>query len=184
MFSFWLWDLEGMATQTATIGHLKQLQPVPREYMETEDNGAGQGLFYFHEPGDYLLGYLLRKQKRETFHYNVTTYKIKAIEGRQDGCNIAVKEDQVIEIPANIKMRRIIEDHDLIGSLVKIVYTGKRGRIKKYDVFKDIGTLLPKQEQKNERTRRKRQKRVRKTLADKLDIARQKQGGSSSGNGR
>jgi len=138
------------------IGTMKQLKPVPRKFMEADKEGSGNGLFYFHDPDDFLFGYLIGKQSRETFHYRVTTYSMKAIEARQDGCDVIIEEDQVIEFPANIKLRRLLEDHELIGSLVKIIFKGRRGRYKKYEVYQDEGTFYSNQEQKYERTRRKR----------------------------
>jgi len=139
----------------------KQLFPVRREFIATDQNGAGDGLFYFHEPGDFLKGILFGTMVRETLHYKFRTYRMKLFEGRQDGVDLLVTEDQIIEFPANQKMRRIIEDHELIGSLVRIVFKGKRGRYKKYEVYKDTGLLFKNEEQKNERSRSRTRRKSR-----------------------
>lgn len=139
-------------------GNEQQKFPVPREPIVIEQ-GKEPGLFYFHETGDYLKGILFAIQIRQTIHYEFATYRMKLWEGRQDGVDLLVKPDQVVEFPANLKMRRVIEDHELIGSVVRIIYKGKRGRYKKYEVWKDTGTFYESEDRKYGRTKRKRKKR-------------------------
>lgn len=143
-----------------TRANLKRMNPLPRRFAEVKDNGEGRGIFYFHNPGDFLYGYLLCKETVQTLHYPFTTFKIKALEGRQDGCDLVIAEDgQVFEIPANIVPRRIIDDHELIGSLVEIVFTGKRGRKKDYEVSADKGTFYKDLEQKHGKSKRTRKRK-------------------------
>lgn len=142
---------------------MEQVFPLPRRFVEVDKDGDTKGVFYFHTPGDYLLGYLLCKETVQTAHYPFITYKIKVIEARQDGQDLIIEDDQVIEFPGNVELRRLIDDNELIGSLVKLLYKGKKGQYKKYEVFKDRGTFYQNEEQKHERTKRKRKKRSRKT---------------------
>jgi len=105
---------------------------------------------------------LLCKETVRTAHYPFITYKIKVIKARQNGVELIIEDDQVIEFPGNQELRRIIDDNELIGSLVKLVYKGKRGPYKKYDVFKDKGTFYPDEEQKHGRTKKRSKPRKRK----------------------
>lgn len=143
----------------------KQLFPIPREPIEVDKDGEGQGIFYFHEPGDFLKGILFGIHKRQTIHYEFVTYRMRLWEGRQNGVDLLIKDDQLVEFPANMKMRRIIEDHELIGSLVRIVFRGKKGRYKKYEVFKDTGTFYESEEQKHGRFRKRQKIRKHKPAA-------------------
>ena len=123
-------------------GHLTEMHPLPRRFVETDKEGRGQGIFYFHKPGDFLYGYLLTKETVQTLHYPFTSFKMKALEARQDGIDLVIDEDgEIFEFPANIVPRRIIFDNELIGRLVKIIFKGKRGRKKDYKVFVDSGTF-------------------------------------------
>jgi len=147
------------SADAAPIGadSFEQLFPLPRQLMELEKEGDAQELFYFHEHGDFLKGKLIGTRKRKSLHYETKTYLIKAYEIRQDGRDMIVSQDgQIVEFPGNLKLRQILEDHELIGSRIKIVFTGKRGRYKKYDVFKDIGTFREREYQKHGITKRKR----------------------------
>ena len=141
---------------------LEKVKPLPRRFEQLErPKDDVRGIFYFHQPGDFLYGFLLCKQTVETIHYPFRTYKIRALEGRQDGVDLKIAEDgEVIEIPANIVARRLIDDNDLIGSCVKIVFTGKKGQKKYYNVFKDKGIFLKDEEQKYGRTKKTRKKRT------------------------
>ena len=139
----------------------KQLFPLHREFIP-EDKGEGDGLFYFHEPGDYLKGILYGTLIRETLHYKFKTYRMKVYEGRQDGVDLIIDGEQMIEFPANVKIRRLVDDHELQGSLVKIVYKGKKGRYKKYEVWKDTGTFYAREEQKYGKIKRKRKSRAKR----------------------
>ena len=144
----------------------KQLYPLAREFIDLDEDGSGKGLFYFHATGDYLKGILCGTQTRETVHYKIKTYLMKLWEGRQDGVNLLLaKEDQVVEFPANISIRRIIEDHELLGSLIRVVFTGRRGRIKLYDVFKDTGTFHKNEQKRIAKQRKKRSKKNEKVPA-------------------
>jgi hypothetical protein len=136
---------------------LVEVQPLPRKFAETQENGESKGIFYFHHSGDYLYGYLLCKETVQTLHYPFASYKMRVLEGRQDGVDLLIDKDQVIEFPANFILRRKIDDNELIGSLVKIVYTGKQAQKKGYRVFKDTGTF-----RKNEIEKLAREKRRRK----------------------
>lgn len=129
----------------------EQLFPLPRKLLEVDqDDQEGQGMFYFHEPGDFLTGKLIGTRKRKTLHYEFKTYLMKAYQGRQDGRELILNGDgQIVEFPGNLKLRRILEDHELLGSRLRIVFKGKRGRFKKYDVFKDKGTYYESEEQKH-----------------------------------
>jgi hypothetical protein len=138
---------------------MEQVHPLPRRFAEVDKDGETPGVFYFHQAGDYLFGYLLCKETVQTVHYPFITYKIKVIEARQNGCNLIIEDDQVIEFPGNLELRQLIDDNELIGSLVKLVYKGKRGPYKKYDVFKDKGTFYSNKEQQYGRTKTKRRKR-------------------------
>ena len=137
----------------------ERLYPLRRVPMEVKPDGEGKGLFYFHEPGDYLSGILFGIQNRETIHYTMVTYRMRLFEGRQDGVDLIVKDDQLVEFPANVKMRRIIEDHEAIGSRVRIIFKGRRGRYKEYEVWQDKGTFFKDEEQLHGRIKRKRRKR-------------------------
>ena len=141
------------------IGHngdFEQVYPLPRRFTEVDKDGDTNGVFYFHRTGDYLVGYLLCKETVQTAHYPFTTYKMKVLEARQDGAKIIIEDDRVIEFPGNVELRRLIDDHELIGSLVKLLYKGKKGQYKKYDVFKDRGTFYPNEEKQYGRSRKKR----------------------------
>jgi len=121
---------------------LTEMHPIPRRFEELDKKGKGKGIFYFHTPDDFLYGFLLCKETVETVHYPFTTFKIKALEGRKDGIDLSIGEKgEVFEFPANIVPRRIINDNELIGRLVKIIFKGKRGRKKDYKVFVDSGTF-------------------------------------------
>jgi hypothetical protein len=139
--------------------NMEQVHPLPRRFVEVDKDGDTPGVFYFHNAGDYLFGYLLCKETVQTPHYPFITYKMKVIEARQDGQDLIIEEDQVTEFPGNIELRRIIDGHELIGSLVKLIYKGKKGQHKMYDVWKDRGTFYKNEEQKHGRTKTKRRKR-------------------------
>ena len=139
--------------------HLTEMHALPRRFVELDKEGKGKGIFYFHQPDDFLYGYLLCKETIQTLHYPFTTFKIKALEGRQDGVALVISEDgEVFEFPANIVPRRIINDNELIGSLVKIIYKGKRGRKKDYKVFVDIGTFHKNEQERVEKQHAKRKR--------------------------
>lgn len=142
---------------------MKEVHPLPRRFAELQENGEDKRIFYFHTPGDFLYGYLLCKEKIETLHYPFSTYKIKAFKGVQDGVALIIEGDQVIEFPANMVLRRKIDDNELIGSLVRIVFQGKRGQKKDYKVFKDIGTFRVDEIEKRilaEKRRKKKKKGI------------------------
>lgn len=134
---------------------MTQMYEPPRRFAEVQADGDVEGVFYFHQAGDYLFGWLLCKESIQTAHYPFVTYKMKVIEARQDRHDLIVDEDQVIVFPGNVMLRRIIDGNELIGSLVKIVFKGKRGHAKNYDVFKEKGTFYSNQEQKHERSRKR-----------------------------
>jgi len=136
----------------------RQLFPLPRKLLEVDDTSVGDGLFYFHDAGDYLKGILVGTQKRQSLHYEFKTYLMKVWQARQDGQPLIVKGNQVVEFPANMKMRRIIEDNQLMGAVIRVVYKGKRGRYKLYDVFKDTGTFYESEEKKYGKSSRKNRK--------------------------
>jgi hypothetical protein len=171
------------------IGHngdFEQVYPLPRRFAEVDNDGDTPGVFYFHNPGDYLLGYLLCKETVQTAHYPFTTYKMKVIEARQDGAKLIIEDDRVIEFPGNVELRRLIDDNELIGSLVKLLYKGKKGQYKKYDVFKDRGTFYPNEEQQYGRSRKKRKRKTTGVAAagSAGSTGSEKQGGRSAGDGR
>ena len=142
-----------------------ELFPLPVTLLELDEDGEGKGIFYFHEPGDYLCGTLIGKGTHKTIHYPLRTYILKPVfEARQDGRDMIIKDDQTVEFPRNIKLRRIIEDHydDILGKPIRVMYQGKRGRYKKYSVaeVKGMGILVkPRQEQKDEKKHKKKAKR-------------------------
>jgi len=150
--------------------NLIEMKPLPRRFEQVEKiDGEGRGIFYFHQPGDYVYGFLLTKKTIETVHYPFRTYLIRAFEAQQDGVPLYISESEdgeIIEIPANIMIRRIVEDNELIGSLVKIVFIGKKGQKKYYRVFKDTGTFYKNEVEKYGRARKKRKvKRQQRTAA-------------------
>ena len=145
-----------------TAATFEQVHPLPRRFVEVDADGGGKGIFYFHRAGDYLLGYLLCRETIQTPHYPFITYKMKVLEARQDGENLIIEDDQVIEFPGNVQIRRIIDGHELIGSLVKIVFKGKSGQHKNYDVFKDTGTFYENKEPQYGKSRAKTTRRKRK----------------------
>jgi len=147
-----------MSKQAEPSALMEKMHPLPRRFAALQENGDAQSVFYFHQPGDYLFGFLLCKETVETLHYPFMTYKMRVLEGRQDGVNLVIEEDQVIEFPANIRPRRIIDDNELIGSLVKIVFTAKRGRQKEYDVFRDKGTFRKDEQRQTARPKKKKTK--------------------------
>jgi len=148
-------------TKRERSGHLTEMHALPRRFVELDKEGKGKGIFYFHQPDDFLYGYLLCKETIQTLHYPFTTFKIKALEGRQDGVALVIPEDgEVFEFPANFFPRRIINDNELIGSCVKIIYKGKRGRKKDYKVFVDIGTFHKNEQERVEKKRKKRNKKA------------------------
>ena len=150
-----------MSKQKVEKTGMEQVHPLPRRFAEIDEGGDTKGVFYFHQAGDYLLGYLLCKETVQTIHYPFITYKMKVIEARQDGCDLVVEEDQVVEFPGNVELRRLIDGNELIGSLVKLIYKGKKGQHKMYDVWKDKGTFYSDEEQKHGRSGKTR-KRKRK----------------------
>jgi len=137
---------------------LVEVQPLPQKFAELKENGESQGIFYFHHPGDYLYGYLLCKETVQTLHYPFASYTMRVLEGRQDGVDLLIEEEQEIEFPANFYLRRKIDDNELIGSCVKIVYTGKQGAKKGYRVFKDTGTFRKNEIEKTAREKRRRKR--------------------------
>lgn len=141
---------------------MEEVHPLPRRFAPIEKNKEARGVFYFHNSGDYLYGYLLCKEKVETPHYPFISYKMKAFEARQDGVDLLIEEDQIIEFPANIVLRRKIDDNELMGSLVKIVFTGNRGnrgQQKDYKVFKDTGTFRKNEIEKRLKAKKHRSKK-------------------------
>lgn len=139
-----------------------QQHPLPRRFVEVDEDGASRGVFYFHNHGDYLLGFLRCKQTVQTAHYPFVTYVMKVLEARQDGCDMLVEGDLLVEFPGNVELRRLIDDNELIGSLVKIIYKGKKGQHKKYDVWKDTGTFYENKEQQYGKSRTKTTRRKHK----------------------
>ncbi|MCJ7805474.1 hypothetical protein MUP46_02425 [Patescibacteria group bacterium] len=138
---------------------LVEVQPLPQRFGELEESGESKGIFYFHHAGDYLYGYLLGKEVVQTLHYPFLSYKMKVLEGRQDGIDLLIEEDQVIEFPGNFVLRRKIDDNELIGSCVKIVFTGKQGQKKGYKVFKDTGTFRKNEIEKLLLAKKRREKK-------------------------
>ena len=143
----------------------RELFPLPVTLLEVDEDGSGKGIFYFHEPDDYLYGVLVGRVTHKTLHYPLRTYIMKPCFGaRQNGREMIVKNGQAVEFPRNVKLRRIIEDHydEILGKAIKVVYTGKRGRYKKYIVAeaKGMGILAKvKLERKTEKIHKKRAKR-------------------------
>lgn len=138
---------------------LVEVQPLPQRFAELKENGESKGIFYFHHSGDYLYGYLLCKETVQTLHYPFASYKMKVLEGRQDGIDLLIEKDQVIEFPANFILRRKIDDNELIGSLVKIIYQGKQGQKKGYKVFRDTGTFRANEIEKHLLAKKRRGKK-------------------------
>ena len=140
-------------------GPLTEMHPLPRRFEEVKENGEGKGIFYFHVPGDYLHGILLSKQTVQTLHYPFTSFLIKAFDGRQDGIDLVIPEKgQVFEIPANWLPRRIIDDNELIGSLIVVKYKGKKGQKKDYYIWKDTGTFYKNESRQLPKIHKKRKK--------------------------
>jgi len=102
--------------------------------------------FVFCDYGDYLKGVLLSKHSNVDIHRS-NSYKIKAFEGRQAGADFESEEGQVEEFFANMRTQRIIDQHKLIGSSIRIVLVGQQKvkfhgghAAKVYDIFEDKDT--------------------------------------------
>lgn len=149
-------------TKKTTAGTFERVYPLPRRFVEVDEDGGGKGIFYFHQVGDCLFGFLLAKNKVDTTHYPFISYVMKVLEARQNGCDMIVEEDQVVEFPGNLELRVLIDDNELIGSLVKIVYKGKKGQKKKYEVWKDTGTFYSNKEPQYGKSRSRKNRRKRK----------------------
>jgi len=136
----------------------------------------GGELFYFYTYGDYLKGFLLKRQTRDLTHYRQVTYKMKALEMRQDGEEVPIKypDGLIVEFPGLKYLRKIIDKNELLGSLVRIVYIGreKSGRghsAKVFDVFKDVGVMSEKESYQSPPIKRKRKKKVKRKRQKKSD---------------
>jgi len=143
----------------------RELFPLPVTLFEVDEDGSGKGIFYFHEIDDYLYGVLVGRVTHKTLHYPLRTYVMKpCYRARQNGREMIVKDNQAVEFPRNVKLRRLIEDHweEILGKPIKVIYTGKRGRYKKYIVAEAEGMGLlakVKFKQKSEKIHKKRSKR-------------------------
>jgi len=147
-----------------------ELFPLPQKLLELDEGDEGKGIFYFHEIEDYLYGVLAGKNSHKTIHYMLKTYIMKpCFEARQDGRDMIVKEDQAVEFPRNLKLRRRIEDHydEILGKPIRVVYLGKRGRYKKYYVSLVEGVWTPKEKQINGKSHKKRASRKSTTTKRK-----------------
>ncbi len=135
------------------------------EFFTTPKTLEGTNIFYFHNFGDYLKGFLISRQTLVLTNYKTVTYKMKVQEIRHDGKDVPVKDGQVEEFPGLSGLRRIIDKNELIGSLVRIVYIGRKKTgfghsAKIFDVFKDVGVLRRK-ELRQDGSKRKCKKRKR-----------------------
>ena len=123
-------------------------------------------LFYFHEHGDYLKGFLISRQTdNDNTRFKQVTYKMKVREMRQDGKDYPIEGDLVVEFPGLKYLQRTIDKNELIGSLVRIVYIGRQKTkwghsAKVFDVFKDLG-ITSRKEVYQDGSTRKYKKRAR-----------------------
>lgn len=135
-------------------------------YRQEPTGDAARMIFYFHDVDDYLKGRLFGARHRDHQHYSNKTYLLKVTEGRQDGQDFVVSPDveRIEEIIAYRDLRRIIEQNELMHSIIRIVYIGRIGgwgghHRKVWEVFKDIGRLYEHEEQQTATPVRKRAKK-------------------------
>lgn len=136
------------------------------EFYTMQKVSEGSEIFYFRAIGDYLKGFLITRQTLVLTHRKQVIYKMKAQEIRQDGEDVPVKDDQVVEFPGLKYLRRVIDKNELIGSLIRIVYIGREKTglghsAKVFDVFKDLGVISRKEIYQDGR-KRKYKKRARR----------------------
>jgi len=144
-------------------------------FYTTQKTSKGRDFFYFHEYGDYLKGFILSKQSNAHISRS-NSFRIKVTEMRRDGKDVAVEDEQVEEFFANYQLQRTIDKNELIGSLVRIVYIGRKKTgfghsAKIYDVFKDVGVSRRK-ELRQDGTKRKYAKRKKPGTKPKSGRAR------------
>ena len=148
------------------IGESSLKKVVESDAFYTKNIIAQDGdIFYFHQYGDYLKGFLISRQNRTTRDYPMVTYKMKVQEMRQDGEDVPVKDNQVVEFPGLKYLRRVIDKNELLGSLIRIVYIGREKTglghsAKVFDVYKDVG-VASRKETYQDGSKRKYKKRAR-----------------------
>ena len=124
----------------------------------------GSEIFYFRAIGDYVKGFLISRQTIVLTHCRQVIYKMNVQAMRQDGEDVPVEDDQVVEFPGLKHLRRIIDKNELIGSLIRIVYIGREKTglghsAKVFDVFKDVG-VTSRKESYQDGSKRKYKKRA------------------------
>lgn len=129
------------------------------EFYTLQRISEGSDIFYFLALGDYVKGFLLSRQTLVLYNRKQVVYKMKAQEIRQDGNDIPIEGDQLIEFPGLKYLRRVIDKNELIGSLVRIVYIGREKTglghsAKVFDVFKDLGVISRKEVYQDGRKRK------------------------------
>jgi len=134
------------------------------EFYTLQRISEGSDIFYFLALGDYVKGFLISRQTLVLYNRKQVVYKMKAQEIRQDGKDVPVKDDQVIEFPGLKYLRRVIDKNELIGSLVRIVYIGRQKTglghsAKVFDVFKDLGVFTRKESYQDGPNQRKSKSR-------------------------
>lgn len=136
-----------------------------RFYTEPVLAESGREIFYFRQAGDYLKGILIGRTEKLFLYYSNRTYLIQVHEGRQEGVNFIVQdEDRIEEIIAYRDLRRIIEQNDLMHSVVRIVMIGKvrthAGHFRfVWEVYKETGTFRSAEVRQSVKPKRKRQKK-------------------------
>ena len=125
----------------------------------------GSDIFYFLALGDYVKGFLIRRQTLVLYNRKQVVYTMKAQEIRQDGKDIPVEDEQLIEFPGLKYLRRTLDKNELLGSLIRIVYIGRQKTgfghsAKVFDVFKDVG-VASRKEIYQDGSKRKYKKRAR-----------------------
>jgi len=129
------------------------------EFYTMQKVSEGSELFYFRAIGDYVKGFLIARQTLVLTHRKQVVYKMKVQEMRQDGEDVPVEYNQIVEFPGLKHLRRVIDKNELIGSLIRVVYIGREKTglghsAKVFDVFKDLGVTSRKESYQNGSTRK------------------------------
>ncbi len=114
----------------------------------------GRFFFYFNNLGDFVKGRLLGKRANADVHRS-NSYRMELCELNVNGKNVPVDYNEIVEFFANRQLQRTIDRNELIGSLVRIAYIGKKktrfGHYQKvYAVYKDLGVASRKESFQNE----------------------------------
>lgn len=150
------------------------------EFYTIQKVSEGSDLFYFRAIGDYVRGFLLSRKTLVLTYRKQVIYKMKVQEMRQDGEDVPVEDDRIVEFPGLKYLRRVIDKNELIGSLIRIVYIGRQKTglghsAKVFEVFKDLGVTSRKESYQDG------SKRGYKKRAGTKSAGRRRQRRSSSG---